>query len=204
MKVVGIYLAAGKSSRMGENKLWLEFRGLPLGSVALKNALESAIDYILVMTNSNDSLHWVDSTLKSNSNQKRWNIIQLKENDRGLSYSIKMGLKEAIKMNADAVIILLADQPFVTSQMINYLIKAYGSNKLKEILGYRHKGIVYPPILFSKETFPKLIELEGDIGAKKIVINYDEKKKVLYDTEIEKVRDVDTPEDYNMIKKYEC
>ncbi|MFS0820502.1 nucleotidyltransferase family protein [Bacillus sp. 1P02SD] len=201
MKVVGIYLAAGKSSRMGKNKLLLEFRGLPLGSIALKNALDSAIDYVLVVTNENDPLSWVDSSMFSKPYQKRWTKIPSKESKGGQSYSIKTGLKEAIKMNADAVIILLADQPFVTSQMIDFLIKAYGLEKSKEILGYRNENVVYPPILFSKKMFPKLMELHGDIGAKKIIANFN--NKILFDTEIDKVRDVDTPEDYEAIKKFE-
>ncbi|RFB13384.1 nucleotidyltransferase family protein [Bacillus sp. HNG] len=201
MKVVGIYLAAGKSSRMGENKLLLTFRGLPLGSIALKNALDSSLDDVLVITNVNDPLAWVDSTIFSKSYQERWTTIPSKDSDKGQSYSIKTGLKEAIKMNADAVIILLADQPFVTSQMIDFLINAYGYEKSIEILGYRNEQVVYPPILFSKKMFPKLMELHGDIGAKKIIANFD--KKILYDTEIEKVRDVDTPEDYEAIKKFE-
>jgi len=201
MKVVGIYLAAGKSSRMGRNKLLLEFKGLPLGSIALKKAIDSSLDDVLVITNENDPLSWVDSTMFSKPYKERWTKIESKESGKGQSYSIKTGLKEAIKMNADAVIILLADQPFVTSQMIDILINAYRFEKSKEILGYRNEQVVYPPILFSKKMFPKLMELHGDTGAKKIIAHFD--KKILYDTEIEKVRDVDTPEDYEAIKKFE-
>ena len=48
VKVVGIYLAAGKSQRMGTpNKLALPVGKMSLGSLALETALKSSLDKVL-------------------------------------------------------------------------------------------------------------------------------------------------------------
>ena len=53
MKVIGIYLAAGDSRRMGTNKLLLDIGGIPLGSLALQAALESKVHQVLARTRRN-------------------------------------------------------------------------------------------------------------------------------------------------------
>ena len=59
MKVIGIYLAAGDSRRMGTNKLLLDIGGIPLGSLALQAALESKVHQVLVITKRDDRLTWI-------------------------------------------------------------------------------------------------------------------------------------------------
>ena len=93
MKVVGIYLAAGDSRRMGTNKLLLDMGGIPLGSLALQAALESTIHQVLVITKRDDGLSWIAPHLFTSKYRKKWTPVQLKKSNQGQAYSIIMRLK---------------------------------------------------------------------------------------------------------------
>src|SRR5690625_2692859 len=107
-KIIGIYLAVGKSSRFGSNKLTMRFGTSPLGSVALKAILNSQLDHTIVIVRKNDGLHWLGPEYVNN---ERINVVTCQDAFRGQSSSLKCGVRVATKMNADAAIIFLADQP---------------------------------------------------------------------------------------------
>jgi molybdenum cofactor cytidylyltransferase len=202
MKVVGIYLAAGDSRRMGTNKLLLDIDGIPLGSLALQAALESKVHQVLVITKRDDRLTWIVPHLFRSEYGKKWASVQLEKSNQGQAYSIISGLTEAIHLRADAVLLQLADQPFVTTAIINFLIEAYRKEPSKLFFACCHQGIVRPPVLFTKNFFPRLIELQGDKGARDLLKGDFREKGEIYDFDYEEfLFDVDTMDDYVKLKK---
>ena len=119
MKIVGIYLAAGNSSRMGSHKLALPVGTMTVGSLALETALKSQLDEIFVITKDTDDADWLPEEMKSDA---RCSIIKCSTAHEGQSESLRCGIQQAQAHHADAVIIMLADQPFITVQMIEEMI----------------------------------------------------------------------------------
>jgi molybdenum cofactor cytidylyltransferase len=201
MKVVGVYLAAGRSKRMGQNKLLLNLKGKHLGSLALRTALESKLHHVMVVVKPDDSLIWADS-LHSGKYASKWTAITTEESHKGMAYSLKCGLTEAINMQADAVIVMLADQPCITVAMINRLIHSFYGGACQGFLGYKFQDHITPPFLFTHNFFPLLMKLEGDKGASALVNGEYRQEGSFYLLESEaNCLDVDTMEDFEFIKR---
>ena len=165
MKITGLYLAAGHSVRMGTDKLSLPFGNQLLGMWALEKTLHSHLDEIIVISNHVNFLHY-----KMVEDEKRMVSI-LEVGGGNQSDSIKAGLDKAIELQSDAIMIILADQPFISIKMINQLMKIYKQDRIKSFVAPLFNGSMRPPILLSKKLFPALYKLEGDQGAKQILID---------------------------------
>lgn len=200
-RIIGIYLAAGKSSRMGTNKLSLSLRETTVGSLGLQAALQSMLDHVIVVTKTGDPFDWVDPVFFSSQMRKRWTGISCPQAAKGQAYSLRCGLQEGKRMKADGIMILLADQPFVPTQMINDLIDCYETYKNISFVAANFRNILRPPVLFSPELFPSLMRLEGDEGARKLLRQGAVMKGMSIKYMDERAfYDVDTKEDYEWVK----
>ena len=166
-----ILLAAGQSLRMnGENKLLKQINGIPLIKCTVKNILASAVDELIIVLGHEDNL--LKNTIGINKKAK---FIYNKDFKKGMSSSIKVGLNE-ISKKSQGFFISLGDMPNINQSIYNKLIKSMSSynKKLKPI---HKKEIIIPtfegregnPVLFSKFMKNKIMNLDGDIGAKKII-----------------------------------
>jgi len=159
-RLIGIYLAAGHSSRMGREKLNLPFGEMCLGSWAFKEALESKLHSIIAVTRKDQSFQWLKPFFRLSG----WIRIDVDGNHQ--SDSLKAGLKEAESLGANGVLVMLADQPFVTKEMINQLVDGFQANSF---VSFSKKGKAMPPVLFSSSLFNHISTLEGDQGARGII-----------------------------------
>ncbi|MGE8077709.1 nucleotidyltransferase family protein [Peribacillus loiseleuriae] len=196
--LVGIYLAAGKSSRMGRSKLNLPVEHQWLGSMAFRAALESKLDVNIAVTQKGDSLQW----LAPFSKNKGWRYLECLAADRGQSASLQAGVRVADEMGAAGVIVLLADQPFVTSKMINQLVDEFESSHIVSYIACSHEGMLKPPVLFARSLFPLLMELTGDQGARAIIRGeMKEQGKQIEVANAIHFLDIDTEEEYQSLLK---
>ncbi|MEH7302266.1 nucleotidyltransferase family protein [Neobacillus drentensis] len=197
-RLVGIYLAAGRSSRMGCSKLNLPLGNRFVGSMAFQAALDSKLEAVIAVTRKEDSLHW----LAPFSEVLGWRLIDCDQADRGLSASLKAGVSAASQLGASGVVVLLADQPNVTYWMINRLIEEFLGAPDYSYIAYTHNGVSKPPILITKRIFSLIEDLEGDQGAREIIRGRESEtgKQILLESN-ECFFDVDTMEDYQFVKK---
>ena len=117
----------------------------------------------------------------------------------GMSSSIKTGLAELVEQeNLEAAVIMLCDQPLVTSQTLNNLCEAF-ARAGKPIAACEYQNTVGVPALFSSEIFAELMNLHESEGAKKIIEKYPGKTALVAAPEA--ALDVDTLEDYEKLKQ---
>jgi molybdenum cofactor cytidylyltransferase len=110
----------------------------------------------------------------------------------GLAGSIRLGVERAEEEGADAVLLLLADQPWLDSQVIRrFLDRSKGQTDL--IIAARYQGVLGAPMMFGSDWFPQLKRLEGDHGARSLVPKETGRVEVIDWSE--GAIDVDTPED---------
>lgn len=187
-------LAAGNSSRLrGKSKQRLEFCGQTL----LRRAAETA-----VAANFRSTVVVLGANAESLRKEVEDLPVRVAINENwvtGMSSSIRTGLAELVgKENLEAAVVMLCDQPLVTSQTLNNLCEAFARTG-KPIAACEYRNTVGVPALFSSEIFAELMNLHESEGAKKIIEKYTGKTALVAAPEA--ALDVDTLEDYEKLKQ---
>ena len=158
-------LAAGTSSRFGATKLVQTLRGKPLLQHALIAANGSCPNRVnLVIGHDQEAVLAASGDLADQ-------IIVNSDYRSGLGTSIAAGVRSC-RARADAILILLADQPLITERHLKTLIEQW-SGAENEIVVSCFDATYGPPILFPSGAFDALSRLTGDQGAKSVLTNGD-------------------------------
>lgn len=185
-------LAAGASTRMGTPKQLLLYQGRSLIQYITEIAIASVCQPIIVV-------------LGAHSEQIRLHIDHLPvcivenlnwANGMGSSISSGMRFLYNLPQNIEAVVIVLCDQPFLSTQLINQLVDAYHSTK-KPMIVCEYAETLGVPALFDKIFFSELAELQGNTGAKKIIHNH--LTEVFTIPFAQGSIDIDIPKDYQQL-----
>ncbi len=159
--ISAILLAAGQSKRMnGENKLTKEIQGIPLIIHSVKNILSSSINELIIVLGYQKEI--IEKLIDKNEKIK---FVFNKDFESGMASSIKAGLNH-LSEDSEAFFICLGDMPMVNKDIFNLLIK---SKNNREIIVPTYKNKQGNPILFSKSMKKKIMTIEGDAGAKKVL-----------------------------------
>ncbi|QIK39411.1 NTP transferase domain-containing protein [Pontivivens nitratireducens] len=183
-----LILAAGTSSRMrGRDKLLEQVGGEALLSRVVGQAVASSADRVHVMLPP-------ASPRQASVANRGAQIVKVADPGEGMAASIRAGLA-ARRTDADAVIVMLADMPDITSAHIDRLIAAFSPADGREIVRATDEdGTPGHPILFGARFFESLARLEGDRGARDLLR---EAKEYLVEVALDAqtaTTDLDTPE----------
>jgi len=164
LKIGGILLGAGGSSRLGRPKQFLHFEGQTLLRRTAEALVASVCDPVVAVLGAESEkaeAEIADLSLSTCLNPE-WRS--------GMSSSIKVGLHELLlrEPQIDALIIMLCDQPFVDAHTIGHLVATFKQSQ-KHIVAAKYAGVVGVPALFSREMFEALSELQGDKGARDLI-----------------------------------
>jgi molybdenum cofactor cytidylyltransferase len=160
-----IILAAGSSLRFGSAKQLLHFNNKTLLQHVIDEAIESGAEPIVVVTGAN-----ADKVSKEIKDDKV-EIVFNNNWKEGMASGIIAGLKRAITLNNDIenVIITVCDQPFISSVIFQQLYETQNEN-VKHIVACSYADTIGTPVLFKQKYFDALMSLQGDEGAKKILL----------------------------------
>lgn len=184
-----ILLAAGSSSRMGESKQLLIIDGQPLLRRTIKVALDANPDNLIVVLGSNFEEHQkVISDLPVE-------IVYNENWEKGMGNSIKSGLNHLLRISpsANAVIILVCDQPMLTADHLKKLQEKFLQFK-KPVAAMTYSGTFGVPAIFDKCLFDDLLSLSDSMGAKMII--KENSNNITMIPFSEGSLDLDTPNDY--------
>ena len=171
--ITAILLAAGQSKRLrGENKLTKLFKGKPLINHILLSLIKSKVNKIIIVLGF-EHLKIKTKLLKS----KKINFVINKNYKKGMSSSIKTGLKKLPKNNK-GFLIVLGDMPNVTKTTINKICLSITRSD-KEIILPKFKNKTGNPIGFKHSMIKNIYKIKGDRGAKNIIKKNNKKIKFL-------------------------
>ena len=187
--VTGVILAAGAASRMGQPKLLLSWKGEPLIRHAARCALQSGLAPLVVVTGAYAAEMQIALAGLAVS------LVHNPDWQAGQSTSVRSGLA-VLPDRTQAVIFLLGDQPFVTSELLRALVNTYAQTRptiLAPFVGEKRAN----PVLFDHSIFEALGQLKGDAGARSLFTQYPPTPMPWADERL--LLDVDTPEDYQRL-----
>ena len=190
--VTCIILAAGLSSRMGQDKLRLKLGDKTVLEQTIDNIVKAGVKEIIVVNRPENNLPIL-------AEKYNCRIIENQHYKSGISSSLKAGLL-AVKNETQGVIFALGDQPFVSVDTIKLLVNRYRNN-LKLITCPHYRGQRGNPIIFDRRTWPDLLRVNDDQGGRALFHTVAPSEIDQVDTEDPAVvMDLDTPEDYQNLR----
>jgi molybdenum cofactor cytidylyltransferase len=191
-RVAVLVLAAGRSTRMGSNKMLADAEGQPLVMHAVKAALASqAVEVVVVLGNMADEVRAVIE--KAAPARSRLRFVVNPDFAEGLSTSVRTGIA-ALGTDIDAAVVQLGDMPGVGAPLLDRLMAAFSPVEGRSICVPTVGGKRGNPVLWARRFFPEMAKLAGDSGAKHMI---GEHADLVCEVEMAgeaAVTDIDTPE----------
>lgn len=186
--VHGVVLAAGTSSRFGDrNKLLEQVDGEPMVHRTAKTLLDANTAGVTVVVG------YQAPEIRAAVSDLDVGTWTNEDYADGQSTSVASGVAAARDRGADAVLVALGDMPAVTVETVNALIAAYDRTD-NDALAAAYDGRRGNPVLFDSRYFDALLDVEGDVGGRDILL--EEADAVAVETGDPGVlSDVDRPDD---------
>jgi len=164
IKVGGLLLAAGGSTRFGSPKQLAEFEGKTLIRRAAEAVSRSGCSIVVVV------LGAAADGLRRELSNIDLDTVENKDWQSGMSSSIKLGLSKLIELEPqlDALLITLMDQPKVTASHLAEFVSMFAELR-PPLIAAEYSGTAGVPALFSRVFFNELLQLKGDQGARSII-----------------------------------
>lgn len=184
--VAGVVLAAGTSSRYGAaNKLLERVDGERVVARSLRPYLDADLDPVVVVVGHEHER--VRDALPDGVT-----VVHNPAYAAGQASSVRAGV-DAVAGVADAVVVGLGDMPFVRSETVRRLVRAFRAG-VGDPLAAAVDGERGNPVCFGERWFADLRAVDGDVGGRHLVLEAPD--AALVETGDPGVRrDVDRPAD---------
>lgn len=178
---------------MGSCKQVIEVHGQSLLARVISSVLESRVGEVIVV------LGYKSEEVRNEVSDEDVKTVINPDFEKGMNTSLKVGVRKASD-EADAVLVVLADQPLLECETINSLVEAYENNNFKIIVPF-YKGKRGNPVILDMSLKNKLMNIQGDVGARSIIKN---KKEHVLSVEVDTpsvILDVNTEKDLETVRK---
>jgi molybdenum cofactor cytidylyltransferase len=169
---------------MGSSKQLLRWGKETLLRHAIKTAIESRAGQVYVVLGSGENTH------RQEIQDLPVTIVSNPDWAKGMGSSLKAGLSAA-RDSSEAVLVMVCDMPFVTSEHLNNIIEHYNKTG-QQVVASKYGEAVGVPALFGKSIFNELSQISDEEGARK-VISKNAEATIIH---LQSGTDIDTPDDY--------
>ena len=187
-RIGAVLLAAGRSSRMGEqNKLLVPIDGRALVRHAAEALAGSQVVATVVVTG-----HMADA-VEAALTGLPLRVVRNPGYASGMSSSLRAGL-DALPPDLDGVLVALGDMPRVSARLVDRMIAAFSPQEGRAIVvptASRKRG---NPVLFASGFIEPMRRLHGDVGARAIVAAHEDVVVEIESDDDAPLIDVDTPD----------
>jgi molybdenum cofactor cytidylyltransferase len=194
-RVSAIILAAGSSTRMGRAKQLMPLGDSTILERTIANVRAVEVNEIVLVLGA--SAETIRRQLPL-SLLEGLNVVVNRAYREGMSSSLRAGIS-ALDQRSEAALIILGDQPFIRSETMDRVIKAYRRDQAQIVIPSFH-GTRGNPVLLDRFVFSEVMALEGDTGCRAIFGSHLEgiAKVEVEDDGI--LLDIDDPDDYDRLR----
>jgi molybdenum cofactor cytidylyltransferase len=186
--VAAIVLAAGRAARMGQLKQLLPVAGEPMVRRVVGAVCAAGLAQVVVV---------VGAHARAVTGALEGLAVDVAYNERwreGMSSSLHAGLA-ALRPEVGAALIVLADQPGLTPDLLHKLVDHYRTTQALIVAPF-YGGRRGNPVLFDRALFAELGDVVGDRGGRELLARYRERLARLEVKDPAVLLDVDTHQDY--------
>ncbi len=182
--IMAAVLAAGGSRRMGRPKQLVSLGGETLIRRAARAAGDVAEEVVVIVPPG-------AREIRAELRDVPVDAVPCPDCHEGIGASLRLAVSIAQARGSAAALVLLVDQPFVTSSHLRRLVDRWaGGGHLAAATRYDDGPGV--PAVFDRHLFPVLAGVEGDVGARTVLRDLPPNSVAIEDGD---PRDVDTPSD---------
>lgn len=149
-------LAAGRATRFGPDKLMVPVDGLPLGAHIAKTVASLDFGWRVAICA-------VDAPIAEHYADIGFSILENETPERGQAYSLHLAVEAAMVTTAGALLVTLADMPFVSRSHLAAVART------GNLAASTNGKSPMPPALFPREYWPALLATKGDAGARELL-----------------------------------
>ena len=155
-----IILAAGNSSRFGQNKLLFPINNRPMYSYTFELIQKLSPDFSIIITKYPQITKKIDQDTL---------IVKNTETYLGQSHSMKLGIKAALQQNQNfsGYLFIVCDQPYLKFDSLQKLYDTWQQKNGICALSYKQKR--GNPVIFSAKYIPELLKVNGDTGGREVI-----------------------------------
>jgi molybdenum cofactor cytidylyltransferase len=190
--IAGLILAAGESSRMGQDKALLLYRGRTFLETIIRSLREAAVARIVVVLG-----HHAEQIHQA-VNLGTAEVVINHVYRQGQTSSLQTGLHKVVGSGVDAVLLCLVDHPAVEPETLRRLIRSFQATR-KPLVLPTFGGERGHPVLIGRELFQKLVTLRPQERANAAIRKHRGQTEFVEVTDPGVLVDVDNMETYRQL-----
>jgi len=186
--ICAIVLAAGRSERMGRQKLLLPLKDRPIIVRVVDELLRVPVSRVLVVVGRDAG------PIQAALCGREVSFVRNPDSAGDMLGSVRCGLR-ALPESCEAVLVALGDQPGLSHQLVGGLIGAFRESG-RSIIVPAHGGRRGHPVLFDARFREEMLTRFEGVGLRGLLAAHPDKIHRVPVLSASALEDLDTPEDY--------
>lgn len=192
--IAGLILAAGESSRMGQDKALLTYRGRTFLETIISILREADVSRVAVVLG-----HHAEE-IQRGVKLEDVEVVVNPEYHRGQTSSLQAGLRALESADLEAVVLCLVDHPLISADTVRALVASFRRSGAPVVIPtfQNQRG---HPVLIARALFDEVLRLSPDEGANTVIRKYRDATQLVEVNDSGILLDVDDSEAYRRLSE---
>jgi molybdenum cofactor cytidylyltransferase len=191
--IAGLILAAGESSRMGQDKALLTYGGRTFLETIISILREADVSRVAAVLG-----HHAEEVQRGVKLEDMEVVIN-PEYHRGQTSSLQAGLRALERADLEAVVLCLVDHPLISADTVRALVASFRRSGAPVVIPTFQDQRGHP-VLIGRTLFSALLSLDPGAGANTVIGRHRDATQLVEVNDSGILLDVDDPEAYHRLE----